>query len=133
MRTMCNVPISQIKPNPRNARTHSKKQIRQIASSIREFGWASPLMIDEDGLLLAGHGRLAAAELLGLTAVPVVVVNGLTAAGGRAFAIADNRLPENAGFDQLELAHRSFATRRPRLRACRLVHRPCPTRRSYGT
>jgi DNA modification methylase len=97
---MTNVPIGSIRRNPRNARTHSKKQIRQIANSIREFGFGSPLLIDEDGVLLAGHGRLAAAELLGLTALPVVVMSGLTEAKKRAFVLADNRLPESAGWDR---------------------------------
>src|SRR4051812_7682599 len=102
--SLTNVPIGLIKPNPRNARTHSKKQIRQIASSIREFGFGSPLLIDEDGVLLAGHGRLAAAEQLGLTTVPVIVMSGLTAARKRAFTLADNRLAESAGWDRERLA-----------------------------
>src|SRR3954451_18256373 len=78
MRSMSDVPIGSIRRNPRNARTHSKKQIRQIANSIREFGFGSPLLIDDDCVLLAGHGRLAAAELLGLSMVPVVTMSGMT-------------------------------------------------------
>jgi len=71
------VALDQIKPNARNARTHSKKQVRQIADSMRAFGFTSPVLIDENGLLLAGHGRLEAARLLGLKTVPAIVIAGL--------------------------------------------------------
>ena len=100
MRTMCDVPIKQIRPNPRNVRTHSKKQIRQIANSIREFGFQSPLLIDEDRVILAGHGRWAAAEVLGLATVPAIVISNLSEAKKRALAIADNRLAESSKFDR---------------------------------
>ncbi|MGB9367332.1 MAG: DNA methyltransferase [Xanthobacteraceae bacterium] len=100
MRSMTNVPTGSIKRNARNARTHSKRQVRQIANSIREFGFGSPLLVDEDSVLLAGHGRLAAAQQLGLATVPVVIMTGLTDAKKRAFALADNRLPESAGWNR---------------------------------
>jgi ParB-like nuclease domain/DNA methylase len=96
--------ISQIKLNPRNARTHSAKQIRQIAKSIVEFGFTNPLLVDEDGELIAGHGRYRAAELLGIGMVPVIIVAGLSPAKRRALAIADNKIAENAGWDRERLA-----------------------------
>ena len=76
------IPISQIKPNARNPRTHSAKQIRQIANSIVAFGFRNPLLVSEDGELIAGHGRYQAAKLLGLANVPVIVVAGLSPARG---------------------------------------------------
>jgi DNA methylase/ParB-like nuclease domain len=96
--------ISQIKLNPRNARTHSAKQIRQIAKSIVEFGFTNPLLVDEDGELIAGHGRYRAAVLLGIEMVPVIIVAGLSPAKRRALAIADNRIAENARWDRARLA-----------------------------
>jgi DNA modification methylase len=103
------VALDQIKPHPRNARTHSKKQIRQIADSIRAVGFASPVLIDENGVLLAGHGRLEAARLLGLKAVPAVVIDGLTEARKRALLLADNRIAQSAGWDR-ELLARELAS-----------------------
>ena len=76
------IPISQIKPNARNPRTHSAKQIRQIANSIVAFGFRNPLLVSEGGELIAGHGRYQAAKLLGLANVPVIVVAGLSPARG---------------------------------------------------
>ena len=96
--------ISQIKPNPRNSRTHSAKQIRQIANSIVAFGFTNPLLVDEDGELIAGHGRYKAAKLLGLAEVPVIVLAGLSPAKRRALAIADNKIAANAGWDRERLA-----------------------------
>jgi DNA modification methylase len=98
------ISIGRIKPNSRNARTHSAKQIRQIANSIVAFGFANPLLVSEDGELIAGHGRYAAAKLLGLENVPVVVVAGLSPAKQRALAIADNKIAENAGWNRERLA-----------------------------
>jgi ParB-like chromosome segregation protein Spo0J len=69
--------VRKLKPNKRNARTHSKKQIRQTANSILRFGWTYPILIDEDGNVIAGHGRLQAAELLGLHEVPAMVMSGV--------------------------------------------------------
>ena len=91
-------------PNPRNARTHSKKQIRQIADSIQTYGFTVPLLIDGNGLIIAGHGRLEAAKLLGLSKVPVIVVDGLSEAKKRALLLADNKIAENAGWNREILA-----------------------------
>jgi DNA modification methylase len=98
------MPLDQIKPNPRNLRTHSTKQTRQIANSIVGFGFTNPLLVDEHGELIAGHGRYQAAKLLGLTTVPVIVIAGLSRAKRRALGIADNRIAENAGWDRERLA-----------------------------
>ena len=86
--------------NPCNARTHSKKQVRQIADSIRCFGFVNPVLIDADRMIIAGHGRAAAAKLLGLETVPVLRLDHLTEAEKRAYVIADNRLAELAGWDK---------------------------------
>jgi DNA modification methylase len=84
----------------RNPRTHSEDQIAQIAASIVEFGFANPLLVGGDGVIIAGHGRLAAAKRLGLQEVPVIVLDHLTEAQRRALVIADNRIAENAGWDE---------------------------------
>ena len=89
--------ISTLKPYARNARTHTNKQIRQIAASIETFGWTNPILIDQDRQVVAGHGRLAAARLLGLEEIPAIRLSGLTEAQVRAYVIADNRLAELAG------------------------------------
>jgi DNA modification methylase len=94
---------SVLKPNPRNARTHSKKQIKQIADSIRAFGFTNPVLIDENCTILAGHGRVAAAKQLGI-AVPCVLLSEMTEAQKRAYIIADNKLALNAGWDDDILA-----------------------------
>ena len=93
-----------LKINPHNSRTHSKKQIRQIADSIRAFGFVVPLIIDENGMLVAGHGRLDAAKLLRLSEVPVIVLEGLSEAKKRALLLADNKIAENAGWNREILA-----------------------------
>src|SRR5215475_1454223 len=77
------VPIWTLRPNPRNARTHSKKQLRQIAESIKAFGFINPVIVDNDNTVLAGHGRLEAARLVGLTNVPVIRFDHLTPAQKR--------------------------------------------------
>src|ERR1700738_2924732 len=96
--------VRKLLPNKRNSRTHSKKQIRQIANSIRRFGWTYPILVDETGLVLAGHGRYAAALELGLREVPVIAVSGLSDAEKRALALADNKIAANAGWDRKLLA-----------------------------
>ena len=98
------VSIDKLKTNPRNARTHSKKQIRQIADSIGAYGFTVPLLIDETATIIAGHGRLAAAKLRGLSKVPVIVLKGLSEAKKRALLLADNKIAENAGWDRERLA-----------------------------
>jgi len=93
------VPVSQLIPYARNARTHSDEQVAQIAASIREWGWTVPVLIDEDNSLIAGHGRLAAAQRLGLAEVPAMRALGWSAAQKRAYVLADNKLAENAAWD----------------------------------
>jgi DNA modification methylase len=93
-----------IRPNPRNARTHSKKQIKQIAASIKKFGFLNPLIVDDANMVLAGHGRLEAARLEGLTHAPILRFGHLTEAQKRAYVIADNRIAEQAGWDREILA-----------------------------
>lgn len=97
-------PPGSLKPAPRNARTHSKKQVRQIANSIERFGFTNPVLVDETGSILAGHGRVAAAKLLGLTEVPVLCIGDLSPADRKAYLLADNKLALNAGWDQELLA-----------------------------
>ena len=96
--------INDLIPYIRNARTHSESQITQIAASIKEFGFLSPILIAEDNTILAGHGRLAAARKLGLTKVPCVKESHLTETQRRAYIIADNKLSLNAGWDEDILA-----------------------------
>ena len=96
--------LDRIKPNPRNAKTHSAKQIQQIADSIAVFGFTNPLLVSEQGELIAGHGRHDAAKLLGLSKVPVIVLPGLSPAKRRALAIADNKIAQNSGWDRERLA-----------------------------
>jgi len=98
------IAIDKLTPNVRNARTHSRKQIRQIADSIAAFGFVVPIVIDEDGVIIAGHGRYAAAKLNDLKEVPAIKVQGLSEAKRRALALADNRIAENAGWDREILA-----------------------------
>ncbi len=98
------IPIKSLEPNPRNARTHSKQQIRQVVDSIEQFGFVSPILIDEADQIIAGHARRYAAEKLGLETVPVIRLSHLTEHQKRALAIADNKLPENAGWDDALLA-----------------------------
>ena len=98
------LPISSLQANPRNARTHSRRQIRQIADSIAAFGFNNPVLIDENSHIIAGHGRVEGAKLLGLTEVPTVCLSHMTEADKRAYVIADNRLAEKAGWDEAILA-----------------------------
>ena len=97
-----------LKPAKRNARTHSKKQIAQLAASIRQFGFTNPVLTDDLGRIVAGHGRVEAAKSLGLALVPTLPMSHLSEADARAYALADNRLAEKSGWDddllKLELA-----------------------------
>ncbi|MBV6795037.1 site-specific DNA-methyltransferase [Xanthomonas euvesicatoria] len=93
-------PTDKLVPYARNARTHSDAQVAQIAASIAEFGFTNPILAGSDGVIVAGHGRLAAAQKLGLAVVPVVVLDHLTPTQRRALVIADNRIAENAGWDE---------------------------------
>jgi DNA modification methylase len=94
------LPICTLKPNPRNARTHPRWQIRQIAKSIDKFGFINPVLIDDRGMIIAGHGRVEAAKLLGVTHVPTVRVSHMSDVDMRAYIIAENKLAENAGWDE---------------------------------
>lgn len=96
--------LESLRPYPRNARTHSRKQIRQIADSISTFGFTNPILIDNDAMILAGHGRVEAARQLGMDRVPCVRLETMTAAQKRAYVIADNKLALNAGWDDELLA-----------------------------
>lgn len=92
-------PLAELQPSPRNARTHSKKQIHLIAESIKGFGFVAPILIDGSGEIVAGHGRYEAAKLLGIAKVPVVCLDHLAPHQIRAYRVADNRLAELAGWD----------------------------------
>lgn len=103
------VPIAELLPADRQPRTHPPRQIRKLMRSIRKFGFTNPVIIDETLRVLAGHGRVAAARKLGMTEVPTVCLAGLGEAGKRAYALADNRVALDAGWDaelvRLELAY----------------------------
>lgn len=96
--------IDRLVPYARNARTHSDEQVAQIAASIKEWGWTTPVLADPTGQIIAGHGRVMAARKLGLTEVPVMVADGWTDAQKRAYVLADNKLALNAGWDEELLA-----------------------------
>jgi DNA modification methylase len=98
------MPLASLRPHPGNARTHSKKQIRQIADSIRQFGFTNPVLIGEGGEIIAGHGRVEAAKLLGLDCLPTVRLAHLNAAQRRAYVLTDNKLALNADWDRELLA-----------------------------
>lgn len=91
-------------PYPRNARTHSKRQIRQIADSIRAFGFTNPVLVDRSGTIVAGHGRVEAAKLLGMKKGPTICLENLNEDQIRAYILADNKLAEKAGWDNAILA-----------------------------
>lgn len=96
-------PIAELKPSPRNARLHSERQLDQIRASLRDYGWTTAVLVDEEGQIIAGHGRVEAAKREGLTEVPVAVATGWTEAQRRAYALADNRIPLNASWDEAAL------------------------------
>ena len=98
------LPIDQLRPWPRNVRTHSRKQVRQIAESIRRFGFTNPVLIDGENRILAGHGRVEAARELGLATVPCLRIDHMSATEKRAYVLADNKLALNAGWDEELLA-----------------------------
>ena len=101
-------PSDKLVPYARNPRTHSDAQVAQIAASIAEFGFNNPILVDSKAGILAGHGRLLAARKLGLTEVPIIVLDHLSDSQKRAYILADNQLAFNAGWDEellrLELA-----------------------------
>lgn len=97
--TITHQPVEALKPRPGNPRTHSPRQLAQIASSIRRFGFTNPVLVDDSNSIVAGHGRVEAARQIGMNEVPTVRLATMTDAEIRAYVIADNRLAENAGWD----------------------------------
>lgn len=93
-------PVVELIPYARNARTHSEEQVQEIANSIKEFGFINPVIVDADNGIIAGHGRVMAAQLIGLEKVPCIVETHLTETQKRAYILADNRLAEKAGWDE---------------------------------
>jgi len=102
------IQIDALIPYARNSRTHSEAQVAQIAASIKEFGFTSPILVDKDGGIIAGHGRLLAARKLGIKQVPCIRMGHLTPTQARALVIADNKLALNAGWDN-EMLRVEFA------------------------
>src|ERR1700730_18864641 len=96
--------VSELRPYPKNARTHSKRQIRQLANSIEKFGFCNPVLVDDEKQIIAGHGRVEAAKVLGIDAVPTVRLSHLSETDKRAYILADNKLAEKAGWDREILA-----------------------------
>lgn len=96
--------VAELIPFARNSRTHSEQQIGQIAASMLEFGVTNPILIDENGVIIAGHGRVLAATKLDMKTIPCIILAGLTDAQKRAYVIADNKLALNAGWDDEMLA-----------------------------
>jgi len=108
-------PVADLVPYARNARTHSPEQVDQIAASIKEWGWTTPVLVDENNEIIAGHGRILAAHKLKLQTVPVMTATGWTEAQKRAYVLADNKLALNADWDLgllkhelLDLDHHNF-------------------------
>ena len=97
-------PIDRPRDSESNARTHPKKQIEELRASLRDYGQVWPILVREDGEIIAGHGRRVAAALEGMTHIKVLVARGWTEAQCRAFALLDNRIPLNAGWDAIKLA-----------------------------
>jgi ParB family chromosome partitioning protein len=93
------IEASKLIPYVNNSRTHSDQQVQQVAASIKEFGFTNPILIDEDNGIIAGHGRLIAAQKLGLETVPTITLSGLSEAQRKAYVIADNQLALNADWD----------------------------------
>ena len=100
MLTVIYKPIGDLIPYARNSRTHSDAQVAQIAASVKEFGFTNPVLIDEEGGIIAGHGRVLAARKLSMDEVPTISLEGLTKTQRQAYVIADNKLALNAGWDE---------------------------------
>jgi ParB-like chromosome segregation protein Spo0J len=97
-------PVASLIAYARNARTHNDDQVEQIVASIRQFGWTIPVLVDEEGVLIAGHGRIMAAQRIGLVDVPTMVARGWSERQKQAYRIADNKLALNSGWDTQLLA-----------------------------
>ena len=91
--------VDDLIPYARNARTHSDEQVAQLAASIKEWGWTTPVLVDEDGEIIAGHGRVMAARKLNIDEIPTMTATGWSKAQKQAYILADNQLPQNAGWD----------------------------------
>ena len=98
------ISLDELIPYARNSRTHSDLQIAQLAASIKEWGWTQPILVDESGMIIAGHGRVLAARKLGVESVTAIVAEGWTETQKRAYVLADNKLAANAGWDPELLA-----------------------------
>lgn len=96
--------IATLQPHANNARTHSRSQLRKLKASIEEFGFANPILIQSNGMIIAGHGRVEAAKLLGMNEVPTICLENLDQDQIRAYVIADNRLAELAGWASYRLS-----------------------------
>ncbi len=94
------LPIDELVPYVRNARTHTPRQIKKLAKSIKSFGFINPIIIDEQKTIVAGHARVQAAKKIGLTQLPTIQVKHLSEAEKRAYILADNKIAENAGWDE---------------------------------
>ena len=92
--------INELKQYENNSRTHDESQIKQICESIKEYGWTNPVLIDEKGMIIAGHGRVEAGKKLDIKEVPCIVLSGLTEAQKKAYVIADNKMALNAGWNE---------------------------------
>ena len=92
--------INELKPYENNSRTHDESQIKQICESIKEYGWTNPVLIDEKGMIIAGHGRVEGAKKLDIKEVPCIVLSGLTEVQKKAYVIADNKMALNAGWNE---------------------------------
>lgn len=92
--------INELKPYENNSRTHDESQIKQICESIKEYGWTNPVLIDEKGMIIAGHGRVEAGKKLDIKEVPCIVLSGLTEVQKKAYVIADNKMALNAGWNE---------------------------------
>ena len=103
-------PLQKLSPYAHNARTHSPEQVAQLVESIKQFGWTNPVLIDEKGEIIAGHGRVMAAEVLKMDSVPVIVLSGLTDDQKKAYRLADNRLPLNAA---VKILHEKYRKKTP--------------------
>ena len=95
--------VTDLIPYVNNSRTHSEAQVSQVAASIKEFGFTNPILIDSENLIIAGHGRLLAAQKLGLAEVPCIALDHLSESQRKAYVIADNKLALNAGWDTTSL------------------------------
>lgn len=102
-------PIDKLIPYARNSRTHSAEQVAQIAASMKEWGWTNPVLIDDAGMIIAGHGRVLAARKIGFDEVPVMVATGWSETQKQAYVIADNKLALNADWDMTTLANEFHA------------------------